>query len=201
MASEYGIPFKVRSLPCSTRPISWTLPSQGLRISGVSAGMGRYSGFTPRVNSCVQRPIGLEWVIRFLFVQARGIESGIHVPKEPQPESLRRDGDARQPDGEGRQAQPQQAAVDAAGLAKLFQVDRQAPLDASDESSPAARSRPPPCAATRKALAMIVRPGPTPNDVGRKLPSTANTLGFEYIRQSESRTAWAGSLPKRSVPH
>ena len=49
--SEYSIPFTVKSRPCSTRPTSWTVPSHGLRISGVSAGMGRYSGFTPRVNT------------------------------------------------------------------------------------------------------------------------------------------------------
>ena len=47
-------------------------------------------------------------------------------------------------------------------------------------------------AATRRALAMTVRAGPTPSEVGRKLASTTNTFGWPYIRQSASRTAWAG---------
>jgi len=51
----------------------------------------------------VQRPIGLERLFRFLFVQARGIPPGIHVPKEAQPKTLRGDGKARQLDGDERE--------------------------------------------------------------------------------------------------
>ena len=153
------------------------------------------------MKQCVERPIGLERLLRFLFVQARGIHPGIHVPKEPQPESPRGNRNARQLDGEDREAEPHQAAVNAAGLAKLFQPDRHALLDRSDRQLSDLQISATTLAATRRAFAMIVRPGPTPNEVGRKLPSTAKTLGLAYIRQSESRTAWAGSLPKRSVPH
>ena len=54
--------------------------------------------------------------------------------------------------------------------------------------------------ATRSALAMIVRPGPTPSDVGRKLPSTAKTSGFAYMRQSGVEHGMGGVVAEAKGP-
>ena len=74
----------------------------------------------------VQRTIGFERLFRFLFVQARGISPRIDVRKSRS--RSRGEGMGRRDSLTARTARHkrQQAAVDAAGLAKLFQPDRQA---------------------------------------------------------------------------
>ena len=98
-------PFDGQEPPPSTRPTSWTVPSHGLRMSGVSAGIGRCSGFTPRVNRALKDRYVLEGTIRLLFVQAGRIHPGIQVPEQTLPQSSRGDRQAREFDPEDREAQ------------------------------------------------------------------------------------------------
>jgi hypothetical protein len=57
--------------------------------------------------------------------------------------------------------------MDSTSLSKLFQSYLHEVLHTSDAT----------ISATRRALAMIVKDGPTPNEDGMKLPSTTKTSG------------------------
>src|SRR5262249_19838423 len=130
------------------------------------------------------------------------IHPRVQVPEQALPQAPRGDRHARKLHPQHRQAEAPQAAVDAPGLAELLQPDRGgSPHAGVGRLSGSGHSSATTLDATRSELAMIVSPGPTPSDVGRELPSTAKMSGFANIRQSGSRTAWAGSLPNRRVPH
>src|SRR5262245_9410382 len=123
-------------------------------------------GTTVRFHSAseqgVERRITFEGTIRLCLVQARGISPGIDVPEEPEPESSRRDGQARQLQRQQREAEPQRAAVNPGGLPDLFQLDRETAHAHAECRSPRGQISAVTMFATRKALAMIVSPGPTP---------------------------------------
>jgi hypothetical protein len=85
---------------------------------------GTILGLNPAREQRVQRPVRSDRPLRLLFVQSGGIEPGIRVAEEAQPQSPRRDRQPRQLDAEDRQAEPDQAAVDATGLAELLPLDR-----------------------------------------------------------------------------
>src|SRR5258706_7273998 len=56
------------------------------------------------------------------------------------------------------------------------------------------------CSPTRRALAMIVKPGLTAALDGKKLPSTTYRLSTSWALQLRSRADFLGSVPKRIVP-
>src|SRR5262249_38496999 len=133
----------------------------------------------------VEGRVGPQGLFRLALVEAGGVFLPEDGPVQPEAQGPGGDADPGQLDAEDGDEEVQQAAVDKPGLAEFLAFDR--PGAFIHGVAFGAQSSAVTTAATRRALAMIVRAGPTPREVGRKLPSTTKTLGWSNIRQSGSR--------------